>query len=428
LGVAHPRPMFLLCSVGGLAYRAHRSAIMRRAAPTLDHTVMCARAAFTSLALLPCEPMDAVLPGETMELHLGEASECRMLERARDECDGCFALLLKHDARTSPAGDAAADDAGADAGADDAENVAAEWLPLLQVMEVRQPDEAGGIKGFVCVRARCVSRVVLTEVPRRRGRDAFETAAAAAYVDRYVLTTAGALARTAEAAPLHASCRRLEERLWPRSATPRASMCASMRARHASAAERRAASEEVSSRQVHDSLLRGGTQPPRPPSIFLPTYILSTYPRGVPPALLIACQPLRCRKSLPEAACVLARCVRTTYHELHTTYYVPRTTDHVPRTTYHGLLTTDYLPRTTDYGLRATGHGLRAMDYGLRAACYVLRATYHVLYLQVLRYRGLDQPPSETLEALLPNPNPSPNPNPNPNPNPKTATLTLSNP
>ena len=246
--------MFLLVSVGGLAYRAHHSAVMRRAAPTLDHTVMCATcctaapAAFTSLALLPCEPMDAVLPGETMELHLGEAWECRMLERAV-ECDGCFALLLKHDAHTAAAGDAAADEADADTNADAhaADDAAAEWLPLLQVMEIRQPGDAGGIEGFVCVKARCVSRVALTEAPRRRGRDAFETAAAAAYVDREVLTTADALARAAEAAPLHASCRRLEERLWPRSAAVCASMCTSMRARHASAAERRADSEEVRS-------------------------------------------------------------------------------------------------------------------------------------------------------------------------------------
>ena len=253
-GAAHPRPMFLLVSVGGLAYRAHHSAMMRRAAPTLDHTVMCATcctaapAAFTSLALLPCEPMDAVLPGETMELHLGEAWECRMLERAV-ECDGCFALLLKHDAHTAAAGDAAADEADADTNADAhaADDAAAEWLPLLQVMEIRQPGDAGGIEGFVCVKARCVSRVALTEAPRRRGRDAFETAAAAAYVDREVLTTADALARAAEAAPLHASCRRLEERLWPRSAAVCASMCTSMRARHASAAERRADSEEVKS-------------------------------------------------------------------------------------------------------------------------------------------------------------------------------------
>ena len=241
--------MFLLFSVGGLAYRVHHSAIMRRAA--LDHTMMCmapsahatccttAPAAFTSLALLPCEPVDAVLPGETMEWHLGEAWECRMLERAV-ECDGCFALLLKHDAHTAAAGDALTDAA-------DADDIAAEWLPLLQVMEIRQPDDAGGIEGFVCVKARCVSRVTLTEAPRRRGRDAFETAAAAAYVDRDVLKTADALARTAEAAPLHASCRRLEERLWPRSAAVCDSMCTSMRARHASAAERRADSEEVKS-------------------------------------------------------------------------------------------------------------------------------------------------------------------------------------
>lgn len=114
-------------------------------------------------------------------------------------------------------------------------------------MEIRQPGDAGGIEGFVCVKARCVSRVALTEAPRRRGRDVFVTAAAAAYVDREALTTADALARAAEAAPLHASCRRLEERLWPRSAAVCASMCTSMRARHASAAERRADSEEVTS-------------------------------------------------------------------------------------------------------------------------------------------------------------------------------------
>ena len=270
--------------VGSLGYRVHHSAIMRRAVPALDHTMMCmapsahatccttAPAAFTSLALLPCEPMDAVLPGETMEWHLGEAWECRMLERAV-ECDGCFALLLKHDAHTAAAGDALTD-------ADAAYDVAAEWLPLLQVMEIRQPDDAGGIEGFVCVKARCISRVTLTEAPRRRGRDAFETAAAAAYVDRDVLTTADALARTAEAAPLHASCRRLEEGLWPRSASMCASMCASMRARHASAAERRADSEEVM------------------PSEYIPTYRLTE------------CQP-----------CVLVtRCLLTTHLLQLTTY------------------------------------------------------------------------------------------------------------
>ena len=141
------------------------------------------------------------------------------------------------------------DEADADTNADAhaADDAAAEWLPLLQVMEIRQPGDAGGIEGFVCVKARCVSRVALTEAPRRRGRDVFETAAAAAYVDRKVLTTADALARAAEAAPLHASCRRLEERLWPRSAAVCGSMCTSMRARHASAAERRADSEEVKS-------------------------------------------------------------------------------------------------------------------------------------------------------------------------------------
>ena len=212
--------------------------------------MMCARcpAAFASLALLPCEPLDAVLPGETMELHLGEAWECRMLERAMcGDNNGCFALLLKYGE--------GADDTDTDADAHTQTHTHAQseaevdipWLPLLQVMEIREPDDAGGVEGFVLVRARCVSRVHLTEKPRRRGFDAFETAAAAAYVDRDVVATGSALAaRVAEAAPLHASCRYLEARLWPRSRDAHAAnMCASLRARHASAAERCADSEEV---------------------------------------------------------------------------------------------------------------------------------------------------------------------------------------
>ena len=89
-----------------------------------------------------------MLPGEKRTLLLKTAADARMLQRACNDDLGCFGQLLLHDPAKS--------------------DVSHEPLmPILQIMEIRNPSDPGGVKGAVWTQVKCVGTARLETAPSR---------------------------------------------------------------------------------------------------------------------------------------------------------------------------------------------------------------------------------------------------------------------
>lgn len=92
--------------------------------------------------MLPFAAEEVMLPGERRQLLLTTAPEVGLLERACNDDLGCFGMLLKiNEAEHEP------------------------LTPILQIMEIRNPDDPGGVKGAVWTEVKCVGVARLDVVP-----------------------------------------------------------------------------------------------------------------------------------------------------------------------------------------------------------------------------------------------------------------------
>ena len=107
------------------------------------------------LALLPFAASDLMLPGERRQLLLNRVAQIRMLERACNEDLGCFGQLLSHHAETNDF----------DATLGDIKNHHEQLVPLLQIMELRNPCDPGGVEGAVWVEVKCAGIAKLDTAP-----------------------------------------------------------------------------------------------------------------------------------------------------------------------------------------------------------------------------------------------------------------------
>lgn len=107
------------------------------------------------ISMLPFAAEEVMLPGEKRVLLLTKMSQIRMLERACNEDLGCFGQLLLHrDRSTENYGDR--------------DLLACRHEPLvtlLQIMEIRNPNDPGGVEGAVWTEVKCAGVARLDTEP-----------------------------------------------------------------------------------------------------------------------------------------------------------------------------------------------------------------------------------------------------------------------
>lgn len=110
-----------------------------------------------TLSLLPSFAEEVILPGERRTFVLSAEDEVRALEYAFNEGFGCLGQLLFH--RPS-------DDEGTE---EDGMQLAELVAPLLQIMEIREPDDVGGVPGCIWVEVKCMGRLNLDRISDDKG-------------------------------------------------------------------------------------------------------------------------------------------------------------------------------------------------------------------------------------------------------------------
>ena len=122
-------------------------------------TRMCINCWHTSddrhLSLLPFSAGDAMLPGEKRTLLLRDRKEMRLLERACKSDHMIFGQLLLYSNFFEDGREAC---------------VPSACVPLLQVCEIREPRDAGGVEGAIWTAVKCVGRARLETEPRVQPR------------------------------------------------------------------------------------------------------------------------------------------------------------------------------------------------------------------------------------------------------------------
>ena len=138
--------------VGAMAAATAASMIAPRAAVRrLSEIRLCIRCWHDrndgTIALLPFAADDVMLPGERRQLLLTTMSQIRALERACNEDLGCFGQLLLREI------------------AEPGESLHEPLVPLLQIMEIRNPSDPGGVAGAVWTEVKCAGIARLDTPP-----------------------------------------------------------------------------------------------------------------------------------------------------------------------------------------------------------------------------------------------------------------------
>ena len=111
----------------------------QRCTPSRTSVNMCARCwalrEDRRLSLLPFPEHEAMLPGDTQKLVLRAEKDILLLAHACNNDDGVFGQLLNDGAEAHIIS------------------------PLLQIMEIREPGDSGGVEGAIWTEVKCVSRV-----------------------------------------------------------------------------------------------------------------------------------------------------------------------------------------------------------------------------------------------------------------------------